>query len=256
MQIAHIAPVSVMYSGLLDHEECQMAIASEVLINPAYAKWFRQSLSFVILDVPTYETSGKDAFSFSSLSEAIELSGADEVVLPDIWEPPFERNIDLAIESALVLGGGIRRLMAVPHASSLDQYLEITSQMVKIPGVQTIGVAQRVEKEFGVPRPRVVSKIAECFPEVSLHLLGIMRDMNDISAYQVHETVRSLDTIKFVRWGLNGQFSSIQHIPPCPGRGENYFNWTVTQTQLRDIASNVAYWDGYCEARSPNGKHK
>jgi hypothetical protein len=253
MEIAHIAPTSVLCSGLLDPEPYQMAIASQVLVDPAYAAYYRNLESFVILDVPTFEANGNGTFSLDDLLKACRAIRPREIVLPDLWEKPAKDNIDLAWNAAGFLDEHVDlgiHYMAVPHAKSLVEYLDSTMQMLEIPGVETIGVAERVEKEILMTRQAVVRELLMYVPKhINIHLLGCLRGMTDLHDPILLHGARSMDTVKFVRYGLECLWVHIDNIPPYPGRGKDYFEMGFDELQLGFVQGNVGYWDAYVRGK-------
>lgn len=227
-----------------------MAIASQVLEDKEYASFYRHAQGYVIMDVPTYETNGVKAFDLEPLQQAIDIISPHEVVLPDRWDVPWRENLSLAQDAADHLYAVTRRgnlhFMVIPHATTLVDYIEACKHLVSIRRVGAIGIAKRVEKEMGIPRIEVVMAVTAAFPKIPLHLMGCSDHMEDIYDPIVRKASRSMDTAKFIVWGLDLKRPVYGGLPAYTGRGGDYFAQEVNEAQLICIRRNIAYWANYC----------
>lgn len=249
MYIAHIGPTSTLH--LLEDEKYQLAIASHILEDAAYADFYRHVRGFVMLDVPTYETKGSTQYSVHDLVEAVHKCAPHEVVLPDVWDIPWEDNVVIAKEAAGHLAvktrRGIPNFMVIPHATNLIDYMKACDELLSIDRVTTIGIAKRVEIEMQLPRINVLQAVRTAYPFIPVHLMGCLRDMDDVNAVYTRMAARSMDTAKFIGYGIEGLLPTHGYLPEYKGRNGNYFTQEVTATQIACIQKNIAYWDKFCE---------
>lgn len=255
MRLAHIAPTSVLKTEVFQNLDFHLCLASQALKDSYYAYYFFNAKGFVILDVPTWEEqSNGSSYDFTKLIQAIEDVNPNEVTLPDIWGGNAEDSIKIAVDAAVVLPKETLRgslgFMAIPRGHTWDECVYCATEMSKIPGVTTLGILDGTYEKFNVHRLQVVMDFSERFSHLQLHLLGVQRGLTDIQDKNIRQRVRSADTAKLVRYGLDCKYPTYKNVPDYPGRGKGYFEREVNDLQLSYIAKNVRYWNSLLNGRN------
>lgn len=248
MKIAHIAPTSALKTDIMQAQEMHLALASQVIKDQEYARYFRNVEGFVMLDVPTREEKDfSKPYSFDKLCQAIDLINPNEVTLPDIWQASAETSIEMALEAALMLPSGTKRgplgFLVVPRGKNWKDYKYCATEMAKIPGVTTLGIVDSYYDKMDVTREVIVHDFAIRFPDKHIHLLGVKRDLSDLQNKDIRPFVRSTDTAKLVALGLAHKSPTYGNVPDYSGRPEGFFEREITELDESYISRNIRYWN-------------
>lgn len=151
MRIANITPPALLQQTLSAEERYHLVLVSQVLGSPEYLAFYQQRLAqgdFVILDNDAFENQGV-ATPIERLIEAAQLLKPSEIVLPDNFTADAETNVLLAMESISALANADLDMpyMAVPHGTSWRDYLQCVNHMASLPGVETLGIYEEVERD-------------------------------------------------------------------------------------------------------------
>lgn len=251
MKLAHIAPTQALYTQTFSKLDFHLCLADQVLKDAEYRAYFRNCRGHVILDVPTYEA--RDAsgpYPITCLIDAIDAVQPSEVVLPDVWHSSAQVNNLAAIQAADVLSGcksgrGPLGFIVVPRGSNVDEYLQSATFMSQIQGVTAIGITGGMEQRFSIDRSIFVEGVYNLGLGKAIHLLGVGENFEDIQNHRVRSWVRSADTAKLVRFGLEHKLATYKNIPAYPHRGKGYFERPVSDLDESYIARNINYWNSF-----------
>lgn len=233
MKLASIVPAKMAEHIIAEDDNYHLIIAPEVLNNPTYREFYRArgvDGDFVILDNGAYEQHiyGREAdLSPEFLIKAVSALGflPGEIVLPDV--PGSAHNTLMASTKA---GYALREewryveFMAVPHAESLSDYLQVAHYLSNIPGMRAFGVPFIAAQALGVERDELVEALVKKVIQdrgIELHLLGMKTATFDS---ELASHVRGVDTSKHVRMGLEGRELGPHLELECDPRPKNYFD--------------------------------
>ena len=255
MKIANITPIALLEDALDEEETFHLILTQLVLSSETYRNFYRERIrkgDFVVLDNDAFEK--RDSItSIGELKRAIELldPGPSEVILPDEWgSTDHLRGVEIAQEYASALNAFHRPsggYMAVPRAGNWDDYLQAVVAMLEIDGVSTIGIPEMgVTSYLGMSRGAMLTRL-RFTTSVPVHLLGVNESLEDLMDIRLLNGggARSVDTSKFVRWGLDHTLVTKDKIPPYPGRGGMSFfdipdlDWNIP---YKYIHQNIKYW--------------
>lgn len=242
MYIIHVAPTSLLISNLFNNIPYYMVEVEYITAGyKDYINFHRNVDSYVILNHNINYSALKP---IQLLSEAIELIQPDEVVLPDISDGSIEDNLNSIYGAMSFLSNNNLKYMVVPHGRSLKQYTECAETLLQISGISTIGITNHVEREIGTSRLDLLNKLIPIIPEeINIHLLGCTMDMIDIHDIKVQKRVRSMNTSKFVKWGMIHLTPTYGNIPTETGHWTNYLSSEVNELQIAYISKNMRYWN-------------
>jgi hypothetical protein len=261
VHVGHITPVPLLEKVGLHEKPFHLLISSLVLEDESYRTYYRNlqenHRAWITMDSPVFET-GEPVTPEQTLEAVMAFNMPNEVVLPDDLESGAH-TVQLSAETVeLLRRNGYRGShIAVPHGDTIEEYLDIASQLWDIGGPRavqrrcTLGIQEEIPELFGMSRKEfVVQHLQEALPGVSVHLLGVSETLEERDPlYQGY--VRSVDTAKFVVWGLNQVYVDpfpTGTSPDYPGRKSvggrtEYFQYDTTDFQvLSAVRWNVSEW--------------
>jgi hypothetical protein len=232
MQIAHLAPTSIL-EAVIDDQQVQLCLANLTLEDPAYQKFYHHQLRRgrkVIMDTPAFE---RTELSLDDLLDAAQGLHPTQIILPDDMDDP-KASVQLSKEAARRIWNWKwgTSLMAVPHGRTVEEYMLNAEQLSWIQGVQALGIQEEIEEMFGMERQEMARRMHQTFPQHHLHFNGVTEGLDELLATDVCGFVDTMDTGKFVVWGLNGiKVDPAFETPAYPGRRSlansslEYFAW-------------------------------
>jgi hypothetical protein len=270
MKMAHVLPPEWLDPVLGDMREVDYhLILSEVFRHDTtkrYEMFYKQRIArgdFVILDNGAYEY-GR-AVDLNHLIEVANLVQPSEVVLPDDMHSTLCHldTVTMSVEASFKLrAAGHKRFMAVPHGHNLDNWVWCAQQLMAIPGVQCLGIAEKdaIKLRAGDRAALVdilVSEVIEPEQEVSIHLLGMMEQMDDVEDPFVRSQVRGVDGSKMIVWGMHEEACWPSKVPATyPGRPTHYLEMglnDLTPDQCVEIRHNIQAWQGFLQSDNQKG---
>src|SRR5690606_35405607 len=138
----------------------------------------------------------------------------------------------------------------VPHGNTLDEYLACAAALAMVgPKITTLCVIEEIEELFGISRIATAKELYRLVgADRQIHMSGVSEDLAELRSPWVKTHVRSLDTAKFVVWGLNGdEITDWGDAPQYPGRKRfggrwGYFNYETDDTNaIASARFNVAH---------------
>lgn len=205
-------------------QRCHLCLAHKVLENEWYAKFFRDTEDYVILDNSAYELG--TSLPWTEMLRAARYIEPREIVLPDIL-----RNADATIakvEEAFALGMPENvRVMAVPQGRNREEWSKCLAALLEKFGKQidVIGVPVLCDSWPGT-RLELLSCVPRALP---IHLLGwdSQRYEVPIIAKEAFPNVRSVDSAKpiIMARGLNALVDVDFLRSRYRARPSDYFEW-------------------------------
>lgn len=219
-KIAHLTPVPMLRKVLTEKETFHLTLTNLVLNDDVYLEFYQKRIAqgdYVVMDTPAFETS--EPTSIGAVETAAARLNPSEVVLPDdVGSGSNTVLLAKRTKEKLALASYSGKTMAVPHGRDIREYLTCAIELVEEIGVDVLGVVEEIPELFGHSRLEVVQKIHNRLPEAQFHLLGVDEELLDFWVPD-HLPVRSIDTAKFVVYGLNGIRLDPEKKPPTyPGR--------------------------------------
>jgi hypothetical protein len=257
MRIAHITPIPLLHDIL--GRECDLHLCLSNLVNadPAYASFYRRRHrkgDYIILDSPVFET-GITASTESTL-RAWRILEPDEIVLPDdLLSADNTIRLSQATCNTLIRYGYTGRFMVVPHANTLDEFLIVaavlrhtcTSALGLAP---IIGLQEEIPELYGITRNQVMYQLRHL--KTHFHLLGIRKDLSELTDTEYPCLARSCDASAWVVWGLNGyRITPGDPVQPYPGREslggrQEYFHYVgAAASEIATARANTTAWASY-----------
>jgi len=227
LRLYHIPPARLATQVIPQEEDGHLCVADVVLSHREYAEYYRSRSDrgdWLTLDTAAFEgkvTPVKDLF------EATQLVRPKEIVLPDLY-----RDANGTIETSLAAAKELRgvgyegQFMVVPHGQTWHDYLYCCEYLIAELGDETcIGIIEETDDLYNITRPIAVEILDGIFPESPFHFNGVTEHLGECFDPDILQRVRSVDTSKFVVWGLNGVnvdptkiLAGVQTVPPYPGR--------------------------------------
>jgi hypothetical protein len=243
MRVAHIVPTAYMQSDWCN-TGYQLVLAHELIQDEDYrsgAQSLAERGDFVIVDNGAAETGAAHRFETILDASFNLLPRVSEIVLPDVindGKATVKRSTQAAndyVSSLPALCG----FMAVPQGPDLTTYLWSFDQLVKLPGVRTMGISKYVEMWCPGGRLALVNLLRETYrlQQARIHLLGlhhplelylqgkINRDFIDgvDSAFAFHLGARGLYMAYDTQWGVEDH-PRLRKLEARPRRPDNFFS--------------------------------
>lgn len=195
MKLINIYPLA---DAILEFDQdMHMFLTHLVEKYPQYAQIAKQSQGYKILDNSLIELGG--AASVKRVVEAAEMIGADEIVLPDVFQDgPGTLN---DVESALITidhiyqGKWPFKLMAVAQGKNFTEWLECYQKLMENDKIDVIGIPKVCAKMLPGGRPEVVEKAKCALTMKDHHLLGLWYSASELLEYKHPDMIRSCDTV-------------------------------------------------------------
>lgn len=178
-------------------QKMHMFLTHMVEKYPAYAEVARIASGYKILDNSLIELQG--AVDIDRVLEAAAKIGADEIILPDIFQdgPATLKAVNEAIKTLNKLYPNRSwpyKLQAVAQGKDLKEWNECYQELLKNPDIDVIGIPKILAKMCPGGRPYVVNKFCNLYAKPH-HLLGLWYSMTELLMYDNLERIRSCDTI-------------------------------------------------------------
>lgn len=259
MKVANVVPESLLgVSGIVDEsEKYHLCLAELVNQSSGYADFYwgcGQRGNYVILDNGAYEF-GKTP-SLESLIRAAHRIMPSEIVLPDAMFGPecAVETVTMSCEGQRALSAdGFTNFMAVPHGNTRGEWVWCAKQLVAIPGVKCLGIAEKdAIKLANGDRALLAEILQDTCPGKDIHYLGMMEDMLDVCSPWSRENVRGVDGSKLVVWGMNRCLISPGSAPPVyPGRPDGFLSMTepLSENQANAVRYNIQIWRAFAHDR-------
>jgi len=247
MKLCHIPPAKAAWEVIPNTSTTHLCVANVVADSSDYASFYQERKHrghFVIMDTAAFE--GHDT-PLSLLTKAARIVQPDEIVLSDVFQDPVQTVRKSYAAASHLWDVGYDSFMAVPQGRTGEEYFECARTLARIRGVKTFGVIEEVQELFGQPRGSIVSALKLMFPDKQIHLLGVSSTLTEMLDPWIRQNVRTMDTSKFVVWGLTGTMVSESWfrygVPDYPGREKlggrmGYFEWDELTPTSRDLVRN------------------
>lgn len=161
-----------------------------------YAKFASEIEGYKILDNSLIELGG--AVDLKRVLEAAKQIGADEIILPDVFQkgPETLEAVEEALKEIKEIypKGCPFKLMAVAHGRDEDEWYECYHELLNNPYVDVIGIPKVLAKMHPQGRPYFVNELCE-LEKKPHHLLGMWYSMSELNEYKCADKIRSCDTV-------------------------------------------------------------
>lgn len=195
MKLINIFPLGNL--GMHQTQGMHMFLTHLVEKYPFYAKYAKEVEGYKILDNSLIELGG--AVDMQRILDAAEKIGADEIILPDVFQKGPE-TID-AVNMALselndryVNRSWPYKLMAVAQGRDEKEWYECYMTLLKNPDIDVIGVPKVLAKMHPQGRPHFVNEHC-ALKHKPHHLLGLWYSLSEFKEYERLEDIRSCDTV-------------------------------------------------------------
>lgn len=179
------------------HQKMHMFLTHMVEKYPAYASVAQDAPGYKILDNSLIELGG--SVSVQRVVGAAEYIGADEIILPDVFQngPETLKAVDKALKELNKLYPNRSwpfKLQAVAQGLDIREWFDCYESLRKNPDIDVIGIPKILAKMHPQGRPYFVNEL--CCPESKEHhLLGMWYSMSEIGEYNRPDLIRSCDTV-------------------------------------------------------------
>lgn len=179
------------------HQKMHMFLTHMVEKYPAYAKVAQDAPGYRILDNSLIELGG--SVSIQRVVKAAEYIGADEIILPDVFQngPETLKAVDKALKELNKLYPNRSwpfKLQAVAQGSDTQEWIECYMHLLKNPDVDVIGIPKVLAKMHPQGRPYFVNEVCALGIKEH-HLLGMWYSLSEIGEYNHPDLIRSCDTV-------------------------------------------------------------
>lgn len=195
MQLINIYPLGNL--GMHYTQNMHMFLTHLVEKYPFYAEFAKNVKGYKILDNSLIELGG--AVDLKRVLAAAEKIGADEIILPDVFQKGPE-TLD-AVNKALSELNDIYpnrkwpyRLMAVAQGRDEQEWYECYHELLNNPDIDVIGVPKVLAKMHPQGRPHFVNEHCD-LKRKEHHLLGLWYSVSELYEYKCRQDIRSCDTV-------------------------------------------------------------
>lgn len=195
MQLINIFPLGNICMEYT--QDMHMYLTHMVEKYPIYAATAKVAQGYKILDNSLIELGG--AVDLERVLAAAEKIGADEIILPDVFQkgPETVEAVRAAIkymQDKWPNRDWPYKLMAVAQGRDEKEWYECYQELMKMPDVDVIGVPKVLAKMHPGGRPHFVNELCNlgCKPH---HLLGLWYSMTELQEYRNLGLIRSCDTV-------------------------------------------------------------
>ena len=195
MKLINIFPIGNL--GMHYTQDMHMFLTHLVEKYPFYTKFAKEVKGYKILDNSLIELGG--AVDLQRVLDAAEQIGADEIILPDVFQKGPE-TID-AVNAALSTLNDLYpnrswpyKLMAVAQGRDEKEWYECYQALLDNPDIDVIGIPKVLAKMHPQGRPHFVNEF--CMLEHKPHhLLGLWYSIKEFNNYENINAIRSCDTV-------------------------------------------------------------
>lgn len=192
--------INIYPLGNLENEYTQdmhMFLTHMVEKYPAYASIAQSAPGYKILDNSLIELGG--SVSIQRVINAADLIGADEIILPDVFQngPETLKAVDKALKELNKMYPNRSwpfKLQAVAQGSNVEEWFHCYESLLKNPDIDVIGIPKILAKMHPKGRPYFVNELCSLGAKEH-HLLGLWYSMAEIEEYTRPDLIRSCDTV-------------------------------------------------------------
>ena len=182
---------------LESNQRMHMFLTHMVEKYPAYTEAARNAPGYKILDNSLIELGG--AVDLERVLAAAEKIGADEIILPDVFQkgPETAEAVRAAIkymQDKWPNRDWPYKLMAVAQGRDEEEWYECYQELLEMPDVDVIGIPKVLAKMHPEGRPHFVNELCNLRAKPH-HLLGMWYSMSELLEYKYPENIRSCDTV-------------------------------------------------------------
>lgn len=195
MKLINIFPLGNL--GMHYLQDMHMFLTHLVERYPFYADFAKNIKGYKILDNSLIELGG--AVDMKRILDAAEKIGADEIILPDVFQKGPE-TID-AVNMALselndryVNRKWPYKLMAVAQGRDEREWYECYHELLNNPDIDVVGIPKVLAKMHPQGRPHFVNEHCD-LKRKPHHLLGLWYSLGEFKEYNRPEDIRSCDTV-------------------------------------------------------------
>ena len=191
-------------------QKMHMYLTHMVEKYPVYVEVAKNAPGYKILDNSLIELGG--AVSVDRVIAAAETIGADEIILPDVFQDG-EATIEAVKEALDTIHEKYKyahvpfKLMAVAQGKDLEDWYNCYQFLKKTPEIDVIGLPKVLAKMHPKGRPGVVEELCNVGSKPH-HLLGLWYSLSEFVDYRpgTLRLLRSCDTVQLAylaKYGLN-----------------------------------------------------
>lgn len=195
MKLINIFPLG----NLCQHvsQDMHMFLTHLVEKYPFYAEYAKNVKGYKILDNSLIELGG--AVDLKRVLAAAEKIGADEIILPDVFQkgPETLEAVEKALKELNELyphQSCPYKLMAVAQGRDEQEWYECYMSLLENHEIDVIGVPKVLAKMHPKGRPHFVNNMCNLFAKEH-HLLGLWYSMTELNEYERPQDIRSCDTV-------------------------------------------------------------
>ena len=164
---------------------------------PTYAKVAQDAPGYKILDNSLIELGG--AVSVERVIDAAARIGADEIILPDVFQngPETIKAVQDALNTLHKMfpkGDWPFKLMAVAQGADEKEWYDCYEYLLGMREVDVIGIPKVLAKMHPQGRPHFVNELCNPFAKPH-HLLGVWYSLSELAEYNHPKQIRSCDTV-------------------------------------------------------------
>lgn len=195
MKIINIYPIGNL--SMHYYQDMHMFLTHLVEKYPFYAKLAKEVKGYKILDNSLIELGG--AVDLQRVLDAAEQIGADEIILPDVFQKGPE-TIEAVNKALSELNDRYTnrkwpyKLMAVAQGRNEKEWLRCYNMLMDNPDIDVIGIPKVLAKMHPQGRPHFVNSFC-VLKSKPHHLLGLWYSFSELSLYHNYEEIRSCDTV-------------------------------------------------------------
>lgn len=178
-------------------QDMHMFLTHLVEKYPHYAKFAKEVKGYKILDNSLIELGG--AVDLQRVLDAAELIGADEIILPDVFQdgPETMKAVYNALDDIRMRwprGNCPYKLMAVAQGKDVKEWFECYQNLLDIDQIDVIGIPKVLAKMHPQGRPYFVNELC-LLNRKPHHLLGLWYSVTELDEYNNLGAIRSCDTV-------------------------------------------------------------
>lgn len=195
MKVINIFPLGNL--GMHHTQDMHMFLTHLVEKYPFYAKLAREVKGYKILDNSLIELGG--AVNLKRVLEAAAKIGADEIILPDVFQdgPKTINAVNKALAELNKLYPNRNwpyKLMAVAQGKDEQEWYECYHELLNNPDIDVIGIPKVLAKAHPQGRPHFVNELCDLKAKPH-HLLGVWYSITELEEYKCQHDIRSCDTV-------------------------------------------------------------
>ena len=194
MKLINIFPIGNL--GMHYKQDVHMFLTHLVEKYSFYAKFAKEVKGYKILDNSLIELGG--AVDMQRILDAAEKIGADEIILPDVFQkgPETINAVNMALSELndrYVNRKWPYKLMAVAQGRDEKEWYECYHELLNNPDIDVIGIPKVLAKMHPQGRPHFVNELFD-LKRKPHHLLGLWYSMSEFNEYNNIDDIRSCDT--------------------------------------------------------------